>query len=279
MPKNQVVQINEHSIMQETQESQEVQTYRKIDWCAIGDSFTYLNDHLDETGYRVTRGYLSRVCDAIPNLNLKNRGINGSTTQNWLDVHIGKADVYTILLGTNDWKQEIPVGEAFDFVQATPKTILGNLSRIISNIRQVNPEASIIVFNPVERGDFVYINDYHNISPGSYQEFGNQRLSSVAQQIFTCVQGEKIYTVDLHTLCGFTQDNVIKFKRVRTKDGYADVAFPDYIGIPYNPELDEYPYPIESIALTYDGLHPSDEGSKIIANIVAEAITKVLTVR
>ena len=32
-----------------------------LNWCAIGDSLTYLNDHLDETGHYVTRGYLSRI--------------------------------------------------------------------------------------------------------------------------------------------------------------------------------------------------------------------------
>ena len=31
------------------------------EWTAIGDSITYLNDHLDETGNRVTSGYLTRV--------------------------------------------------------------------------------------------------------------------------------------------------------------------------------------------------------------------------
>ena len=46
-------------------------------WCAIGDSFTYLNDHLDETGYRVTKGYLDRILDRIGYLSLNNIGING----------------------------------------------------------------------------------------------------------------------------------------------------------------------------------------------------------
>jgi lysophospholipase L1-like esterase len=35
--------------------------------------------------------------------------------------------------------------------------------------------------------------------------------------------------------------------------------------VPFNPEKDEYPYPVESIAMTYDGLHPSDKGYEIIA--------------
>ena len=29
---------------------------KPLRWCAIGDSFTYLNDHPEETGYRVTEG-------------------------------------------------------------------------------------------------------------------------------------------------------------------------------------------------------------------------------
>ena len=36
-----------------------------LSWCAIGDSFTYLNDHLDETGHFVTRGYLDRIGDKL----------------------------------------------------------------------------------------------------------------------------------------------------------------------------------------------------------------------
>ena len=34
-----------------------------ITWCAIGDSFTYLNDHLDETCYRLKKGYLTRILE------------------------------------------------------------------------------------------------------------------------------------------------------------------------------------------------------------------------
>lgn len=206
-------------------------------------------------------------------------GINGSTTQDWLHVRVAKADLYTILLGTNDWKREIPVGDESDFTNRKTGTILGNMGTIIDNIRKANPEAPIIVFNPVERGDFVYINDYHNVAPGSYQQLGHQWLTDVAKQIFRCVQGDKIYTVDLNQRCGFDQYNVVKFKRVKTEIGFQDLPYPDYIGIPYDPDQDGYPYPIESIALTYDGLHPSDEGSEIIAEIVKEAIEHVLTIQ
>ncbi|MBQ6563366.1 MAG: SGNH/GDSL hydrolase family protein, partial [Clostridia bacterium] len=85
-------------------------------WCAIGDSFTYLNDHLDETLYRLHKGYLSRILDKLPEypLELMNIGINGSTFQDWVSQPIPEADLYTILLGTNDWHQLYPLGTGED---------------------------------------------------------------------------------------------------------------------------------------------------------------------
>lgn len=49
-----------------------------IEWTATGDSFTYLNDHLDETGYLVSRGYLSRIADRIEKI-LPRDGSGGKT--------------------------------------------------------------------------------------------------------------------------------------------------------------------------------------------------------
>lgn len=36
---------------------------KKITWVAIGDSITYLNEHTDETGNRITKGYMTRVVE------------------------------------------------------------------------------------------------------------------------------------------------------------------------------------------------------------------------
>ena len=46
-------------------------------WVAIGDSITYLNDHPEETGNRVTKGYMTRVVEKLPELDFINRGRNG----------------------------------------------------------------------------------------------------------------------------------------------------------------------------------------------------------
>ena len=81
-------------------------TQRKKVWVAIGDSITYLNDHPDETMNRVSRGYLSRVTDALPDVQYINQGHNGwkstDIAANIDKLGLIKADVYTIFLGTND---------------------------------------------------------------------------------------------------------------------------------------------------------------------------------
>lgn len=57
-----------------------------VKWCAIGDSFTYLDSHLDETGYRVEKGYLTRTAEKLGfPVKLYNLGINGSSTSDWID--------------------------------------------------------------------------------------------------------------------------------------------------------------------------------------------------
>lgn len=245
-------------------------------WCAIGDSFTYLNDHLDETGYRVEKGYISRVCDKIPGLTVNNMGINGSTTEDWLSVEIPKADLYTILLGTNDWHRHIPVGTKENFDKAEVGTILGNLGNLVERIREKTSVAPIIIMNPVERGDFVYIEDPTNHAHGSYAPDGGQWLSDIADSIFGACRGDKIYPVNLHQLCGFNQKNIVHFKKLKRNGTYEELQYPDYVDVPYNSLEDEYPYPKEAAFMTYDGLHPSDQGCEIIADILAETLKNIL---
>ena len=247
-----------------------------IGWTAIGDSFTYLNDHLDETGHRVSRGYLARILESVPELELNNIGINGSTLRDWIDQPIPPADLYTVLLGTNDWHAGYPLGTAEDFKERRKNTILGHLGILLDHIREAAPAGKIIVGNPVERADFVYLLDPENNSVGSYAPEQGQRLSDVAAAILDCCAAEGIPTVNCHDLSGFTQDRLVKFKRVRVGDTYRDLKYPDYIGHPFRPGEDEYPYPPEAVALTYDGLHPSDEGNQILADLFAGKIRELL---
>ena len=245
-------------------------------WCAIGDSFTYLNDHLDETGYRLHKGYITRTVEKLTPLlgeiSVINHGINGAITQDFLNMRFEPADFYTILLGTNDWFRAIyPAGSQSDFDQERQGTIVGNLATIIRHIREVSP-CPIFVLNPVERSEFIYILDHGHVDHGSYEAAGGQELKDVARAIYTCVHGDKVYPVDLHGLSGFTPENAVHFQRKRVGGKETDLPYPRYLNVPYDPGKDDYPYPEEAANMTYDGLHPSDKGSDILAGILAKAI-------
>ena len=249
---------------------------KEIRWCAIGDSFTYLNDHPDETGFRVSKGYLARIREKIPGLCLNNIGINGSTFQDWILQPIPEADLYTVLLGTNDWHQGIPMGSETDFCGRTEGTILGNLGSLLDHIRKAAPGACVIVGNPVERTDFVYLLDPENNARGSYAQEKGLALSVLSAEILKCCEQEGVATVNCHDLSGFTPENAVRFRRVRCGDHTEDLPYPDYIGVPFSPRNDPYPYPPEAAWMTYDGLHPTDEGCEILACLFAERIRKAM---
>ena len=250
---------------------------RIIRWCAIGDSFTYLNDHLDETGYRVERGYLSGILAQCPDLPLQltNIGINGSTLEDWRTVSIPTADLYTVLLGTNDWHQGFPLGTESDFENRTDRSILGNLAFLIDRIRAAAaPGARIIVANPTERGDFVYQFDYFNNAAGSYAPWKGQTLKQAAEAILQYAAKDGCETVDLNRCSGFSPENAVHFKRLPLDGTLKDLPYPDYIGVPFDPSRDPYPYPPEAAWMTYDGLHPSQKGNEILASLFAAQIRK-----
>src|SRR3954453_193359 len=88
---------------------------KEISWVAIGDSITYLNEHIDETGNRITKGYMTRVTEKMPGIHYINQGHNGWTSGGIANdiekLGLVKADVYSIFLGTNDWWAGRPVGK------------------------------------------------------------------------------------------------------------------------------------------------------------------------
>ncbi|WP_031527758.1 SGNH/GDSL hydrolase family protein [Dyadobacter crusticola] len=247
----------------------------KVTWVAIGDSITYLNDHKDETGNRVTKGYLSLITEKYPDIEYINQGHNGWTAINIAEriesLGLVKADVYTIFLGTNDWWQGKPIGTIADYEnQNGASTVYGAFRVITNKLRDLNKNADIILITPMQRGDFVYINNPKNNAYGSYKPKRDQALEQVANAILEIGLKEKLSVVDLYHESGMTHENMVNFKRLRNPENgkYQNYTYPDYTNIPFDPEKDEYPYPPEAINMTYDGLHPSDKGYEIIANML-----------
>lgn len=255
-------------------------TQKKTTWVAIGDSITYLNDHADETGNRITKGYLTLVKEKRSDIDVVNKGYNGWTSggiaEKFKTLDIPKAEVYSIFLGTNDWWQGRPIGTLDDYkTNSGNKTVYGSFRIIINELRILNDKANIVLITPLQRSDFVYINNAKNNAYGSYRAKNDQTLAQFADAIKVIGKFEKFPVVDLYNKSGITQANLIKFKRLKdpaTAGVYRNYTYPDFINIPFNPDSDEYPYPSDAIDMTYDGLHPSDKGYKIIADMLLKVL-------
>ena len=257
-------------------------TPKEITWVAIGDSITYLNDHQDETGNRITKGYMTRVVEKLPNINYINKGFNGWTATNIAHeiekLEIPKADVYSVFLGTNDWWSGKPIGSFKDYDGNTGTgTIYGAFRVIIDKLHSLNKEATIILITPMQRVDFIYMNDFENNAYGSYREKDGQQLEAVANAIVDISQHEKVRLVDLYHKKGMDHSKLVHFKWLKdpSTGAYKKYKYPDFIDVPFNTATDEYPYPEKAIQLTYDGLHPSDKGYKRIAHDLIREFQKI----
>src|SRR5687768_17814316 len=129
----------------------------------------------------------------------------------------------------------------------------------------------------MQRGDFVYIADMKNNAHGSYKAKNKQVLADFAKAIVSISELDNLEVIDLYSKSGMTHENMVHFKRLKDPGTgtYRNYTYPDYIEIPFNPESDEYPYPVEAIHMTYDGLHPSDKGYEIIAKMIVAQLVKI----
>ncbi|RZK83098.1 MAG: SGNH/GDSL hydrolase family protein [Pedobacter sp.] len=245
---------------------------KKILWVAIGDSITYLNDHLDETGNRVSKGYMTRVKEKLPDIDFVNQGHNGWTVvgiaREIEKLGLVKAEVYSVFLGTNDWWSGIPLGTLDDYKGNTgTATMCGAYRLIINKVKALNPSAKVILVTPMQRSDFVYLSNFKNNAWGSYREKNNQSLEAFAKAIAAIAKYDGFRLVDLYHDEKLKVKDLVSFKRLK-KPGtsvYQNFKYPNYVDVPFDPSIDEYPYPPEAVGMTYDGLHPSDKGYERIA--------------
>lgn len=256
-------------------------THKELTWVALGDSITYLNDHRNETGDRITKGYMTRVTEKLPYIHYVNQGHNGWTAVRIAEqidkLGLTKADVYSVFLGTNDWWGGKPLGRFMDYEQKTgTATVYGSFRVIVDKFRSLNPQAQIVLITPMQRVDFVYLNNFKNNAFGSYKPKNGQYLETFANAIDSIGRYEKFPVVDLYHLKGLDHKKLVKYKRLKDPQTgtYTNYPYPKFIDIPFNPETDEYPYPVESIDRTYDGLHPSDKGYELITRKLVKVLKK-----
>jgi lysophospholipase L1-like esterase len=257
-------------------------TEKQVKWTAIGDSITYLNEHPEETGNRITKGYMTRVIEKLPQISYINKGYNGWTASRVAgeidNLEIVSSDIYIVFLGTNDWWSGLPLGTLNDYIENKGnKTFYGSYRLIISKLKSLNKKTKIVPITPIQRGDFVYISNKNNNAWGSYKLKNGQSLAAFAEAVKIIGKHEKIEVVDLYNKSGITLENMVKFKRVKSEISgqYVNLSYPEYTGKPFNSDKDEYPYPPEAVSMTYDGLHPSDQGYEIIAGMLVNVFKKL----
>lgn len=254
---------------------------KQLLWTAIGDSITYLNDHPDETAHRISKGYMSMVTAELPYLKYLNQGHNGWTAvaiaEKIQQLNLQRSDIYSIFLGTNDWWAGKPLGTMNDYhTNSGNGTFYGAYRIIVDQLRELNPKASIVLITPMQRGDFVYLKDSKNNAWGSYKLKNNQSLAQFATAVVEIARHEKFKVVNLFNEKQLALKHLVKYKRLRDLESgtYKNFTYPAYLNIPFNPLKDDYPYPVDAIDKTYDGLHPSDEGYKIISKMLVKALRK-----
>jgi lysophospholipase L1-like esterase len=256
-------------------------THKNIKWVAIGDSITYLNEHINETGNRITKGYMTRVVEKLPYISYVNKGYNGWTSGGIAasieKLGIEKADVYSVFLGTNDWWQGRPLGNLANYQNNSGNnTVYGSFRIIIDKLKSLNKDARIILITPMQRADFVYIADMKNNAYGSYKDKNGQTLAAFADAIKSIGEYEHLAVADLYNKKGMELRNLVKYKRLKDPQTgvYKNYKYPDFIEIPFDPKTDGYPYPADAIDITYDGLHPSDKGYAVIAAMLVKIMKK-----
>lgn len=256
---------------------------KKKTWLALGDSITYLNEHANETDSRITKGYMTLVSEQLQGISYINKGFNG-----WTAVRVAKeietldltaADVYTIFLGTNDWWHGDRIGTFNDYKDNTGNdTFFGAYRTIINKLRDLNPKGHFILITPMQRGDFVYVDGMSNNAYGSYRDKDGQTLEEFANAVVSIAKNENFDVVDLYHSNEITLDNMVKYKRLKdpATGEYKNFTYPEYVNIPFDPDTDEYPYPVDATDMTYDGLHPSDKGYEVIARMLIPLMSKVI---
>ncbi|WP_338870065.1 SGNH/GDSL hydrolase family protein [Spirosoma sp. SC4-14] len=256
-------------------------THKELTWVALGDSITYLNEHQNETNNRITKGYMTRVVEKLPYIHYINQGHNGWTAVRIAEqidkLGLTKADVYSVFLGTNDWWAGRPLGRFSDYEKNTGTgTVYGSFRIIVDKLRSLNPAAKILLITPMQRVDFVYVANMKNNAFGSYKAKNGQYLETFANAIDSIGHYEKFQVVDLYHLKKLDHKNLVKYKRLKdpATGQYTNYAYPKFIDIPFNPETDEYPYPVDAIDMTYDGLHPSDKGYDLISRKLVKIMKK-----
>lgn len=212
--------------------------YKKKIWIAYGDSIT-------DKDFKTTKKYVDLLADDLGfgwaiNYGLASSDIahtNGEQArcgvEMYTDHQTERADLITLFFGTNDWFNNIPIGNPYD---ESTSTLWGAFNYIIGDIKEKQPFCKIIIITPIWR-------DYPSSSTGGqlpYVENGNgDTFEHYANTIETIARYHGLPCINLYRMLNIRQNS------------------PDE------------PYPIK---YTLDNLHPDQDGQNLIAGMLKPII-------
>lgn len=145
------------------------------------------------------------------------------------------SDVITLCFGTNDWYYGVELGTITD---TNTDTYWGAFNTAISQIRNDNPYAEIIVLSPIWRTDV-----YNNGGSGTAPYYKNKSGVTLAQ-----------YVEEIEKMCSA---NSVRFVDLYSNSGIRPQTVSLY---------------------TSDGLHPNQQGHIRIANLLSGVFEETLTI-
>lgn len=215
---------------------------RKINahWCALGTSITWYNENVSAQPIpgSFTRGYQSRVMDKLKFSRYSNQSVNGGELQSIFNHNkLIRADYYTIEHGINDWGKKIPVGTIDDYIDNTMNgTFAATYRTVIETIYALNPDAKIVLCTPRKGYGF------QGYLPAHWYDKRNADtdiyLKEYADLVIQIAEFEGIPVADFFNLCG-GQHNLHRLS--------IDTA-----------------------------VHPNDPGYQMMANVLIDALEKVI---
>lgn len=203
-----------------------------VTWASIGDSITWYDSQIGKKGYQ------SWIMEAIRFISHSNFGFSGQSLTSAPDrtsivdstVNIGSYGLYTILVGTNDFKLNRPIGTVDDYLNNTgANTFYGAYRMLLDRIFGKNQSADVMLMTPLRRDTEGYATFDVNTA--------GHTLNDYCEAIRWIATREALKLCDLYHYSGMTERNIF--------------------------------------LIAPDGLHPHDEGNKVIAKPMIIGLSEI----
>lgn len=192
-------------------------TYAEEDnvYYPIGDSITWLDGNKYAGTNETAIGYPSIIKDELNFDGVINKGVDGGSLaenanypdngsilldNDWDDLNL--ADTVTILVGTNDFKLNVPIGDITDG-SYDESTFTGAYQTLIEKIKDENPDSKVFLITPLQRN-----NDDYDIN--TVNEAGH-KLVDYADRVKELGEKYDYEVIDLYSNSEITMDTLDKY--------------------------------------------------------------------